>query len=127
MVNVYALKHVAYPRQLCQSAITYRPVGQQSRQRGEEAEALTAHRRIGRQEGRHHYIGAIFVYGGERGVEGFSCQGGALRIQGACIALLHALAELVETVAEALERCRVITLLGIAHTLKGAAQRQCGH
>ena len=126
MVDVEALEHIPEPRQLSQSAVAHRPVGQHARQRWEYVESA-AHAGIGREECGHHDIGTVAVYATVGGVEGLSRERGAGGVDRTGILGFDAVTEGVERVAELLEGGRVEAVGGFAYAAQGALERDGSH
>ena len=126
VVDVDTLEHVAEPWQLRQTAVLYRPVGQQVSQRWEDRH-LRAHIGVGCEERRHHHIGAVLVHSAVGSVELLACERRAGRIYRTGIPRLDTLTEAFKRVAEAFKRCRLVAVLCAARALECAAQRERCH
>ena len=127
MVDVEALEHLAEPWQSDESAVSHAPVWQESRQRREDVERFSAHAGICREEGRNHHVSTVFAHCSVLRIEGIACQCGTCRIYGILILVLHSLAEALKRVAELLERCRVVSVVGVAHALEGRSKTYRSH
>ena len=75
MVDVERLEDVAEPGQLGESAVAHGPVGQQSREGGEDVERLSACGGVGGEEGGYHDVGGVGIDAAVLGVEGLSAKG----------------------------------------------------
>ena len=127
MVDVHTLEVLAEPRQLAQSAITHRPVWQESAQCREDGERTAAHRSIGIEECRNHHITTIRINRCAGSIILASTQGRTHRIYRSGILRLHPLAETIERVDKLLESPAAITTVGISDALESRTQRDGSH
>ena len=124
MVDVHALEDIAKQRELGKSAITNRPVGQQSGECREDVKCRATASRIGAEESRDEHVARIRIdpsHSDRRAV--------SIQHIGPCamILCLHPSVELGSRSAEPIERSRMIAVRGIAHALEGTANRDGGH
>ena len=101
MIDIDRLEMVAEPTEFGKSAVTKRPVGQQLGNGWYEVKAASSAKRIGIEEGRYHHSSTI----------GPDVCGTIMRHR-------H-LAETRQCITEAIEGCRGIAAIGIAHRLEG--------
>ena len=127
VVDVHTLEVITEPWQLAQSAITHRPVWQESAQCREDGERTAAHRGIGIEECRNHHITTIRINRCAGSIILATAQGRTRRIYRSGILRLHPLAETIERVDKLLESLAAITTVGISDSLESRTQRDGSH
>ena len=113
MIDIEALEIVAEPRQLTQTAVSQRPVGQHTAKRGEDVKRTATAGCVGIEEGRNEHVATVLLHLSRTLYTG--------------IARLNTVAEGCYRGTELLKRLRAITIVGIAHTLERTLQTHCRH